>query len=119
MKNETNSSGGRDVHHRRVPLWALRCARRARDGAVGWVLGRAATAAQTEQVDAVGGLDSAAAAANQKIDEKAPEQKSKAKQYNQRTQNYLKRQMPKERREQTIWRLKKMVRSLLPNVNGC
>ena len=37
------------------------------------------------------------------------EQKDRAKQYKTRTQEYLKGKMPKERREQTIWRLKKMV----------
>ena len=36
------------------------------------------------------------------------------KEYNARTQNYLKGKMPKERREQTIWRLKKMVRLSAP-----
>ena len=35
--------------------------------------------------------------------------KKKWKEYQSRSQNYLGRKMPKERREQTIWRLKKMV----------
>jgi hypothetical protein len=35
--------------------------------------------------------------------------KTKLKQYQERSQNYLTRKMPKERREQTIWRLKKMI----------
>lgn len=60
-------------------------------------------------IDAIGGVDSAASKLNQKLDENVPEQKGKAKEYNARTQNYLKGKMPKERREQTIWRLKKMV----------
>jgi hypothetical protein len=37
------------------------------------------------------------------------EKKNQAKEYRARTQNYLKGKMPQERREQTIWRLKKMV----------
>ncbi|QDS77420.1 hypothetical protein FKW77_006471 [Venturia effusa] len=37
------------------------------------------------------------------------EKKDQAKEYRARTQNYLKGKMPQERREQTIWRLKKMV----------
>lgn len=37
------------------------------------------------------------------------DRKDQAKQYKERTNNYLKNKMPKERREQTIWRLKKMV----------
>jgi len=35
--------------------------------------------------------------------------KDKAREYRERTQNYFKGKMPKERREQLIWRLKKMV----------
>lgn len=35
--------------------------------------------------------------------------KQKAKEYRERTERYLKGKMPKERREQLIWRLKKMV----------
>jgi hypothetical protein len=38
--------------------------------------------------------------------------KKKLKEYGSRGQNYLNRKMPKERREQTIWRLKKMVGDL-------
>lgn len=37
------------------------------------------------------------------------DKKDQAKEYRARTQNYLKGKMPQERREQTIWRLKKMV----------
>jgi hypothetical protein len=37
------------------------------------------------------------------------EKKDQAQEYRARTQNYLKGKMPQERREQTIWRLKKMV----------
>lgn len=39
----------------------------------------------------------------------AQKAKDKKDEYNARTQNYLKGKMPKERREQTIWRLKKMI----------
>jgi hypothetical protein len=38
--------------------------------------------------------------------------KAKLKEYQSRSQHYLTRKMPKERREQTIWRLKKMVGGL-------
>lgn len=37
------------------------------------------------------------------------EKKDQAKEYRSRTQNYLKGKMPQERREQTVWRLKKMI----------
>jgi hypothetical protein len=60
-------------------------------------------------LDAQSGVNATGHAINQKIDEKAPETKGRVKEYNARTQNYLKGKMPKERREQTIWRLKKMV----------
>lgn len=35
--------------------------------------------------------------------------KSKTKEYADKTKNYLAEKVPKERREQTVWRLKKMV----------
>lgn len=44
--------------------------------------------------------------ASANMDEK---DKDKAREYRERTQNYFKGKMPKERREQLIWRLKKMV----------
>ena len=37
------------------------------------------------------------------------EHKDKAKETRDRTQNYLKNKIPKERRDQTIFRLKKMI----------
>lgn len=37
------------------------------------------------------------------------DKKDKAREYRERTQNYFKGKMPKERREQLVWRLKKMV----------
>ncbi|KAL1628607.1 hypothetical protein SLS56_005716 [Neofusicoccum ribis] len=50
----------------------------------------------------------------QSVRENVPEEdrekaNNKAKELRERSQNYLKTKMPKERREQTIWRLKKMV----------
>ncbi|KAI9667293.1 MAG: hypothetical protein M1821_000107 [Bathelium mastoideum] len=38
-----------------------------------------------------------------------PETRDQTRELRERTQNYMKTKMPKERREQTIWRLKKMV----------
>jgi hypothetical protein len=63
-------------------------------------------------LDAVGGAKTAVNTLkdNSNVDSDAPNKaKSKAKEYNAKTQNYLKGKMPKERREQTLWRLKKMV----------
>lgn len=60
-------------------------------------------------VDAASGVNAATSKLNAKIDQNLPETKNKTKEYNARTQNYLKSKMPKERREQTIWRLKKMI----------
>ncbi|EOD44352.1 hypothetical protein UCRNP2_8965 [Neofusicoccum parvum UCRNP2] len=50
----------------------------------------------------------------QRIRENVPEEDrekadNKARELRERSQNYLKTKMPKERREQTIWRLKKMI----------
>jgi hypothetical protein len=48
--------------------------------------------------------------AKQVISENVPEEeKDRAREKRERAQNYLKGKMPEERREQTIWRLKKMV----------
>jgi len=75
----------------------------------------AETAAQDQQTGTASGVDGAAgadAATNTlkaKVDENNPEAKNKTKEYKTRGQTYLKGKMPKERREQTIWRLKKMV----------
>jgi hypothetical protein len=75
----------------------------------------AALAAREQQegvpssVNATAGANAAAGVVSDKINEQTPEAKSKVKEYNARTQNYLKGKMPKERREQTIWRLKKMI----------
>ncbi|TGZ77263.1 hypothetical protein EX30DRAFT_323876 [Ascodesmis nigricans] len=44
------------------------------------------------------------------VKENIPEdQKQRAREYRERTNRYLQNKMPKERREQTIWRLKKMI----------
>lgn len=52
------------------------------------------------------GLDTLKSHASENIPD---EKKDQTKEYKDRTQNYLKGKMPQERREQTIWRLKKMV----------
>jgi Family of unknown function (DUF5923) len=63
-------------------------------------------------VNATGGLQAAAQTLNDRADtgDAVPKAKAKTQEYRDRTQNYIKGKMPKERREQTIWRLKKMVR---------
>lgn len=62
-------------------------------------------------VDARAGASAAVNILKEKADTGDAGQKAKDKkrEYNERTQNYLKGKMPKERREQTIWRLKKMI----------
>jgi hypothetical protein len=62
-------------------------------------------------LNAVGGVKAAAGDLRDKSDtgDAGQKAKNKTKEYNERTQNYLKGKMPKERRDQTIWRLKKMV----------
>jgi hypothetical protein len=83
----------------------------------------AALGAQDQQqgtasgVDAQGGARSAVDTLKNAADQNLPEDtkqkkedaKNKTSEYNQRTKGYLKNKMPKERREQSIWRLKKMV----------
>ncbi|KAK7181302.1 hypothetical protein PSPO01_12596 [Paraphaeosphaeria sporulosa] len=67
------------------------------------------TEAQTGQPT---GLDAQNAAneAKRKLSENVPEEdKERVRQQRERLNNYLKQKMPEERREQTIWRLKKMV----------
>ncbi|KAF8534551.1 hypothetical protein BDD12DRAFT_756011 [Trichophaea hybrida] len=60
--------------------------------------------------DARSGLSAGVNDLTSRVDENVPEdQKQKAREYRDRTQKYLKGKMPQERREQTIWRLKKMV----------
>ena len=68
-------------------------------------------------VDAQGGAQSAINTLKNAASENLPEEtkqkketaKNKTSEYNQRTKGYLKNKMPKERREQSIWRLKKMI----------
>jgi len=80
----------------------------------------AATAARDRQagtasgVDAVGGAVSATGTLKQRVDENLdPETREKARakndEYRERTKRYFSRKVPQERREQTVWRLKKMV----------
>jgi hypothetical protein len=83
----------------------------------------AAQAADDQQYGTASGVDANAGAssgvgtlkeqAKQNIPDETLEQKDKAKgktkEYNERTRQYLQGKMPKERREQTIWRLKKLV----------
>ncbi len=61
-------------------------------------------------VDAQQGLQNGAAKLQQRASENVPEEtKERGRQAQQATRNYLSQKMPQERREQTIWRLKKMV----------
>lgn len=61
-------------------------------------------------VDGVAGLKAGASTLKQKVDENtSDETKDLARARKQQTKNYLSSKMPEERREQTIWRLKKMV----------
>ncbi|KIW03775.1 uncharacterized protein PV09_05078 [Verruconis gallopava] len=78
--------------------------------------GTAQLAARDQQQGTSSGVD-AVAGANAAFDKLRTEAsnnvsedtKDQARNYKARTQNYLQSKMPKERREQTIWRLKKMV----------
>lgn len=72
----------------------------------------AALAAQEKQEGVSTGLNPNAALgeARQQVSENIPEeQKDRLREQRERTRNYLSGKMPKERREQSIWRLKKMV----------
>ena len=61
-------------------------------------------------MDAQAGLQQGAATLKQRASENIPdEHKDKARETRDRTKNYLSKKMPQERREQTIWRLKKLV----------
>lgn len=65
---------------------------------------------QQQAVDASGGAKAGAETLKTAAKQNVPQDKqNKGKEYRERTANYLKGKMPKERREQTIWRLKKMV----------
>ncbi|EKD19889.1 hypothetical protein MBM_01841 [Drepanopeziza brunnea f. sp. 'multigermtubi' MB_m1] len=61
-------------------------------------------------VDGRAGAENAAATLKQRASENVPEDtKNKGRETRDRTKDYLSNKMPKERREQTIWRLKKLV----------
>ena len=67
-----------------------------------------------EQVDKVAGQNAAVTVAKNKIDQRVdPETKDKVKErnseYRRRANEYLGKKMPQDRKDQTIWRLKKMV----------
>lgn len=66
---------------------------------------------QSSSTDPVAGAQAGLDTVKAKASEAFPDdKKEQGKQYKARTNNYLKEKvMPKERREQTIWRLKKMV----------
>lgn len=64
----------------------------------------------TSQTDPRAGAEVAATNLKDKVSANTDENdKQKAKELRERSENYLKGKMPKERREQLIWRLKKMV----------
>ncbi|KAF2773116.1 hypothetical protein EJ03DRAFT_286851 [Teratosphaeria nubilosa] len=77
------------------------------------VANRAAADQQTggaSGVNAVGGAKAGAQDLKNKLSANTDEdQKQKAREYRERTNNYFKEKVPKERREQIIYRLKKMV----------
>jgi hypothetical protein len=52
---------------------------------------------------------SASIAENQSAVDSTTSRNSKTKEYADKTKSYLSEKIPKERREQTIWRLKKMI----------
>jgi uncharacterized membrane-anchored protein YhcB (DUF1043 family) len=76
----------------------------------------AALAAQDQQQGTASGIDARAGATaglsilQDHVSAGIPdERKDQAKNYKARTQDYLKTKLPQERREQTVWRLKKMI----------
>ncbi|KAL0473635.1 hypothetical protein QR685DRAFT_569668 [Neurospora intermedia] len=65
-------------------------------------------------IDAEKGLSSAANTAQRKLDQNLDDEtkekaKKKKEEYKARTREYFNKKVPQERREQTIWRLKKMI----------
>lgn len=61
-------------------------------------------------IDGQAGVENGAATLRQRASENVPEEtKDRARQRQSQTKNYLSKKMPEERREQTIWRLKKLV----------
>jgi hypothetical protein len=80
------------------------------------IRGRASSARQNDgtlEDTAVAVKDEAGLNADQdpgaQVSETQKDAKNKLKEFQSRGQDYLGRKMPKERREQTIWRLKKMI----------
>ena len=76
----------------------------------------AAIAANDQQQGTASGVNAQAGAQagtdslKNRIDPETKEQgQNKTRELRERTQNYMRTKMPKERREQTIWRLKRMV----------
>jgi hypothetical protein len=77
--------------------------------------------APVSQIDARAGVGAAKETLQQRAEQNvAPEDREQAQQvteqaqavsseYNQRTKDFLASKMPKERREQVVWRLKKMI----------
>lgn len=68
-----------------------------------------ATEAQTGQPTGLNAQNAASEAKRQVSENVSEEDKDRARRQRERLNNYLKGKMPEERREQTIWRLKKMV----------
>lgn len=80
----------------------------------------AATAAHDRQTGAASGANVLGGAAtakdalkrnvNENVDEETKEKaRARREEYRERTRNYFSRKVPQERRDQTVWRLKKMV----------
>lgn len=87
-----NASGSRDPNDA-----AAAAQRDAQDG-------------QNNRVNAVAGLQAGASTLKQHASDNIPEEtKEEARLRKERTKKYLSSKMPEERREQTIWRLRKMV----------
>ncbi|RDL35454.1 Uncharacterized protein BP5553_07385 [Venustampulla echinocandica] len=65
---------------------------------------------ESSGVDARAGVRSGTATLRQNASENVPDEtKDRGREYKDRTKGYLESKMPEERRQQTIWRLKKMV----------
>ncbi|KAK5997557.1 putative C32A11.02c-like protein [Cladobotryum mycophilum] len=75
---------------------------------------RGSNAPATQQLDQGAGFDAARATANQKLDQNTDQEtqdkvKQRNEEYRRKAREYLKKKMPQERRDQVIFRLKKMV----------
>ncbi|KAL1606433.1 hypothetical protein SLS60_003837 [Paraconiothyrium brasiliense] len=68
-----------------------------------------ATEAQTGQSTGLNAQNAASEAKRQVSENISEEDKDRAREKRERLNNYLRQKMPEERRDQTIWRLKKMV----------